>query len=92
MINGELGRYSLQINRFFRIIKYWLNVMNSNDNKYIKNTYNTILQYSENNRGKVNWVSLVKNLLSELGFYDVWINQGVGNVNAFFVVIQATYT
>ena len=62
--------------------------MNSNDNKYIKNTYNTVLQYNENNRGKVNWVSLVKNLLSELGFYEVWINQGVGNVNAFLSLFK----
>ena len=83
MIYGELGRHPLQINRYCRIIKYWLKVLNSNDNKYIKNTYNMVLQYNENNPQKVNWVSLVKNLLSELGFYEVWINQGVGNVNAF---------
>lgn len=32
---------------------------------------------------KVNWASLVRNLLSSLGYYEVWLNQGVGNVNAF---------
>ena len=32
---------------------------------------------------KVNWAYLVKDLLSRLGFYHVWLNQGVGNVNAF---------
>ena len=31
----------------------------------------------------VNWAYLVKDLLSRLGFYHVWLNQGVGNVNAF---------
>ena len=32
---------------------------------------------------KINWACLVKDLLSRLGFYHVWLNQFVGNVNAF---------
>ena len=31
----------------------------------------------------VNWASKVKDLLSSLGFYEVWLAQGVGNKNAF---------
>ena len=34
---------------------------------------------------KVNWVYLVKGLLSRLGFYHVWLNQDVGNANAFLI-------
>ena len=36
----------------------------------------------------VNWVSKVKFLLSSLGFYDVWVNQGVGNKRAFLNVFK----
>jgi len=32
---------------------------------------------------KVSWVTLLQHLLSSLGFYKVWLAQGVGNVNAF---------
>lgn len=32
---------------------------------------------------KTNWVSLVRNLLMSLGFYEVWLAQGVGNINIF---------
>ena len=31
----------------------------------------------------VNWASKVKDLLSSLGFYEVWLTQGVGNKNMF---------
>ena len=30
----------------------------------------------------VNWVSTLRDLLANLGFYWVWVNQGVGNKNA----------
>ncbi len=88
MIYSELGRYPLQLNRFHRIIKYWIKVVNSENIKYIKCTYNTIMQYNENNPRKVNWVSLVQKLLSELGFYEVWINQGVGDNNLFLYLFK----
>ena len=32
---------------------------------------------------KVNWVYLVRDLLSQLGFHCVWLQQGVGNEHAF---------
>ena len=32
---------------------------------------------------KTNWASLVRSLLMNLGFYEVWLLQGVGNVNIF---------
>ena len=32
---------------------------------------------------KVSWDSLLKKLVSLLGFYEVWLAQGVGNVTAF---------
>ncbi len=41
---------------------------------------------------KQNWASLVKKLLSDLGFYYVWIAQGVGNVNKFLSILKQRLT
>ena len=42
----------------------------------------------ENKPTCVNWASEVKFVLSSLGFYEVWINQGVGNRNAFLQIFK----
>ena len=38
---------------------------------------------------KINLAYLVNDLLSRMGFYDVWLTQGVGNLRLFFKFIQA---
>jgi hypothetical protein len=88
MIYGELGRYPLKLNRFCRIIKYWLKVVKCKETKYIFKVYQSMLDYHEQNPGKSNWASLVKKLLSELGFYEVWLNQGVGNNDIFLSLFK----
>ena len=87
-IYGELGRLPYQNRRYFSIIKYWLKVINKNENKYVNTIYKMMLSDIEINARNINWASLVKNLLSRLGFFEVWLNQGVGNVNQFFTVLQ----
>jgi len=37
---------------------------------------------------KVPWVTLLQHLLSSLGFYGVWLAQGVSNVNASVRVFE----
>ena len=37
---------------------------------------------------KTNWASLVHNLLASLGFCNVWLAQGVGNIGAFLSVFK----
>ena len=39
----------------------------------------------------LNWASRVKQLLSTLGFFAVWVNQGVGNKNVFYVFLNKDY-
>ena len=41
---------------------------------------------------KANWASLVRNLLMSLGFYDVWLVQGVGNYERFIAVLRQRLT
>ena len=41
---------------------------------------------------KVNWASLVLNLLMFLGFNEVWLEQGVGNYNIFISLLKQRLT
>lgn len=82
-VYGELGRIDYQSQRYINIVKFWLKLVYSNNNKYIKCIYNMMLHDLEVNPNKQNWASMVKNMLGRLGFLEVWNAQGVGNKNSF---------
>ena len=44
--------------------------------------------YNESHINTVNWVSQVRTLLSTHGFYEVWLNQGVGDIKLFINVFK----
>ena len=85
-IYGEFGRTSLVVERHLRIIKYWLKICMSNENKYIKHVYNLLRADVQANPNQVNWTSLVRDLLCNLGMQYAWLEQSVGNVNIFYVL------
>ena len=87
-VYGELGRTDYQSHRYIIIIKYWLKIINSEEMKYIKQIYNTKLNDLTLQPSKQNWASCVKDLLSRLGFLEVWEAQGVGNANAFMNIFK----
>ena len=91
-IYGELGRTSCQIKRFVRIINYWFKLLDSHETKYVKIVYNLMLQDLERFPNKVNWASLLCDLLRSLGFYEVWLHQGVGNQSAFVSLFKQRVT
>ena len=68
-IYGELGRTSLTVECHLRIIKYWLKVCMSQENKYIKLVYNLLKADIQTYSNRVNWASLVRDLLSNLGMH-----------------------
>ena len=37
---------------------------------------------------KDNWASMVRTLLSKLGFYEVWLAQSVGNITKFLTIFK----
>ena len=82
-IYGELGRTNYYTRGLFSIIKYWFKVISTKDRKYVKQIYYITLDDIRWNPNVKNWASMVKNLLSNLGFYHVWSSQGVGNVKNF---------
>ena len=51
-----------------------------------------MLQDVDAHPNKVYWVVLVSKLLSELGFYEVWVQQGVGNYYVFISLFKQMLT
>lgn len=87
-VYGELGRKQLIVSRHFTIIKYWLKIIYSSDNKYVKQIYKMMLNDMILYPNKTNWAKLVNGLLSTLGFNDVWLQQGVGNTDLFLTELK----
>lgn len=87
-IYGELGRTNYQTKRYHKIIKYWLKIITSEDNKYINYIYEIMLDDIDSNQRKNNWARMVKNLLGSLGFNEVWLQQGVGDEKLFLKIVK----
>ena len=87
-IYGELGRENYATKRSFIIIKYWFKILQTPENKYIKIIYNMMIRDTKELPNKANRASLVRNLLASLGFREVWLTQGVGNVGTFLSVLK----
>ena len=79
-VYGETGRFPLFVNRYARIIKYWLKLINT-ENIILKTMYDILV--SDYDKGRENWVSGVKYLLDEYGFSYVWLNPSSVNINTF---------
>jgi len=88
LIYGEVGRTNYQTCRYYNIIKYWLKLLRTNDNKFIKKVYLFLKSDCERNVTAKNWCSLLKDLLCTLGFYDVWLFQDVGHEKIFLYNVK----
>ena len=75
---GELGRYPLIVQRQYRIIKFWLNILKGENRTFTKICYDMMLNDMVLFPNTNNWVIRVKHLLNNTGFSIVWQNQGVG--------------
>ena len=95
-VYGELGRTTFITKRYFIILKYWFKILATDENKYIKMVYKLMLSDLDRFPNKVNWASLVRNLvrnlLMSLGFNNVWLDQGVGNYGGFITVLKQRLT
>ena len=87
-VYGDLGRMNYQSYRYVNIIKYWLKVISKPNNKLVNILYCQMISDFEANDSIINWAVLVRKLLCKLGFYEVWLQQGVGNVNIFLCILN----
>ena len=83
---GDCGRYPLYITSAKRCIKYWFKIISMTEDRYVKKCYH--MMYYSDQFGSKNWVSHIRAMLSRCGFYFVWLNQGVENVDMFLQVFS----
>jgi hypothetical protein len=62
-VYGDLGRYPLYINRYVRIIGYWLKLVNT-DNILLEKMYSLLL--TDNKQGHKNWVTGLNNFWTNM--------------------------
>jgi len=84
-VYGELGRHPQYVNRYVRIVKYWLKVVNS-ENIIIKTVYNQ--EINDCDKGYKNWVSNVKKLLNDYGFSYIFENANMINTKSFLCELK----
>ena len=76
MVYSELGRLPLYISRNIRIVKYWIQLLNT-DNCILKECYATFYDECFRKTRGVNWVSQIRDILLTNGFGYIWYNQNV---------------
>ena len=86
LVYGETGRFPLFINVYVKCLKYWLRLLKMSNERYPRKAYNMLLYMHECNRNT--WASSVCFVLYKYGFDEAWLNQGVGNENAFIKLFK----
>ena len=75
---GELGRMPLRVVRNLRMLKYWIRILeNNNENPFAYRIYEMMYNDIMQGRYRVidNWAFQIKKILDEYGYCDVWLNQ-----------------
>ena len=69
-------------------MRYWLKIMNFEENKCVKYIYNMMIQDIQLFPNKPNWSLYDKSLLSVYDFGDIWEAQGVENPKSFLEIFK----
>lgn len=86
IVYGDIGRYPLYIASAVKLIKYWFKLLSMSRDRLPRQAYDMLLGLDE--RGKQCWASEVRVLLFSAGFSEVWLHQGVGNINQFITTFK----
>jgi hypothetical protein len=86
MVYGELGRYPLYINSCVRCVKYWLKIVSMSDDRLPKQAYKMLLRVDEND--KECWATRIRRILCNLGFTEIWNQQGTDQADVFLFVLK----
>ena len=70
------------------VFRYWFKVIQYDNAKYIKLTYNMMLNDLHNFPVKSSWAKTVKSILDNVGFWHVWIEQRGGGILIRFKYLQ----
>ena len=87
-VYGELGVYPLYIERQIRIFKFWVKIIKSKDNSFIKQMYYELVACSIIYPNSKTWVTLLKEMLCKYGLGYYWANQFLINPAIFVNVFK----
>ena len=71
-VYGEVGRFPVHLTAMVNVIKYWIRILNADNNSLLKKAYMTIKHLDD--AGHKTWASLVRGILAKYNFDDVWEN------------------
>jgi hypothetical protein len=76
MVYGETGKLPIELAIKTRMISYWANIVQGNQNKLCHKMYSVILEMYNSNVYKCSWLVKIRSILDECGFSHIWFNQG----------------
>ena len=89
MIYAETGRYPLAIYIKVSMIKQWIKIIHSSDDRLIWQVYHSMKECPENVNKRHNWILQVKDILYTSGFGYIWEQQTVTNKEKFLCSFEA---
>jgi len=78
MVRGETGSFPLQCDIQQRVLNYWLNLVNFDNNRISKAMYNCMYEMHVTNVYSHPWIKYVKCKLDDLGLSYIFACQGKG--------------
>ena len=82
IVYGCLGRVPMLVQRHYKILKYWVQIVSGKKSLYVNYLYMSSLNSIDHNRNN-NWARNVRCLLRNTGYADIWQAQGVFDPDAF---------
>ena len=70
------------------LFEYWLKVVQLDDMKYVKIVNNVMCRDLAIKPNSTSLAKSVRHFLQSISFNNVWMNQGVGNVNLFIRMLK----
>ncbi|MES9902847.1 MAG: reverse transcriptase family protein [Sedimenticola sp.] len=87
MLHGELGRYPLSIIVKSRLIGYWNRLVTGTNTKYAYLIYMSMIC---NPIAEYKWPTCIRNILTEVGRFDLWLNQLNLNSKSIKFIVKRT--
>ena len=75
MIYGELGRLPIECEIKKRMIKFWMRLIATNNNKLSNKIYQVLFNMHVANIYSSPWICVIENILNSCGFTYIWLQQ-----------------
>ena len=87
LVYCELNRYPITIS-IVNCIRYWIKLLQMENDRLPKKAYCLMFNLDERGKFAYNWVTKVRLCLIQNGFGYAWMNQGVGDIKRFLLLLK----